>query len=135
VTTRSRILPDGEFGDDSSGCELGKIGLQTRCRRIPMLSEHERRVLNELEADLSAVATGWRSRVRQVVRACRLPVLLLALAAIVAVTAAALLPGTAALAVAIPLAVGTGWTGSGVVRRCGLLLSLQLAVRRRRKRT
>lgn len=100
-----------------------------------MLSEHERRVLNELEADLSAVATGWRSRVRQVVRACRLPVLLLALAAIVAVTAAALLPGTAALAVAIPLAVGTGWTGSGVVRRRGLLLSLRMALRRRRNRT
>ena len=97
-----------------------------------MLSEHERKVLNELEADLSAVATGWRGRARQVVRACPLPLLLLALAAIVAVTADALMPAAAALAVAIPLAVSTGWTASGVARRRGLLLSLRMAVRRRR---
>lgn len=97
-----------------------------------MLSEHERKVLNELEADLSAVATGWRSRVRQVVRACPLPVLLLALAAIVAVTADALMPAGAAMAVSVPLAVATGWTASGVVRRRGLLLSLRVALRRRR---
>jgi len=100
-----------------------------------MLSEHERKVLNELEADLSAVATGWRDRVRQVVRGCRLPVLLLALAAIVAVTSATLMPPAAALAVAIPLAVGTGWTASGVARRRGLLLSLRVAMRRRRARS
>lgn len=97
-----------------------------------MLSEHERRVLNELEADLSTVATGWRGRARQVAGACLLPVLLLALAAIVAVTADALMPAAAALAVAIPLAVSTGWTASGVVRRRGLLLSLRMAFRRRR---
>jgi hypothetical protein len=97
-----------------------------------MLSEHERKVLNELEADLSSVATGWRGRSRQAVRACPLPVLLLALAAIVAVTAAALMPPAAALAVAIPLAVATGWAASGVVRRRGVLLSLRKAVRRRR---
>jgi Protein of unknown function (DUF3040) len=97
-----------------------------------MLSEHERKVLNELEADLSAVASGWRSRVRQVVRACLLPVLLLALAAIVAVTADTLMPAGAAMAVAVPLAVATGWTASGVVRRRGMLLSLRTALRRRR---
>ena len=100
-----------------------------------MLSEHERKVLNELEADLSAVATGWRDRGRQVVRGGRLPVLLLARAAIVAVTSATLMPPTAALAVAIPLAVGTGWTASGVARRRGLLLSLRVAMRRRRARS
>lgn len=97
-----------------------------------MLSEHERKVLNELEADLSAIVIGWRGRARQLARACLLPVLLLALAAIVAVTADALMPSGAALAVAIPLAVSTGWTASGVVRRRGLLLSLRMAMRRRR---
>jgi hypothetical protein len=99
-----------------------------------MLSEHERKVLSELEADLSAVATGWRGRARQVVRACPLPVLLFALAAIVAVTSATLMPPAAALAVAIPLAVAIGWTASGVTRRRGLLLSLRVAMRRRRAR-
>jgi len=97
-----------------------------------MLSEHERKVLNELEADLSAVATGWRGRGRRVLRACPLPVLLLALAAIVAVTADTLMPAAAALAVSIPLAVAIGWTASGVVRRRGVLLSLRMALRRRR---
>jgi hypothetical protein len=97
-----------------------------------MLSEHERKVLNELEADLSAVTTGWRARARRLLRACPLPVLLIALAAIVAVTADTLMPATAALAVAIPVGVATGWTASGVVRRRGLLLSLRVAFRRRR---
>lgn len=97
-----------------------------------MLSEHERKVLNELEADLSAVVTGWRGRACQAARACRLPLLLLALAAVVAVTAAALMPPAAALAAAIPLAMATGWSACGVARRRGLLLSVRLAVRRRR---
>lgn len=97
-----------------------------------MLSEHERKVLNELEADLSAVVTGWRGRTCQALRACRLPLLLLALAAVVAVTAAALMPPGAALAAAIPLAMATGWAASGVVRRRGLLLSVRMAVRRHR---
>jgi hypothetical protein len=100
-----------------------------------MLSEHERKVLSELEADLKAVATGWRGRARRGLRAGRLPVLLVALAALVAVTAAALMPAAPALAVAIPLAMAAGWTSSGVVRRRGLLLRLRMAVRRGRPRS
>jgi len=97
-----------------------------------MLSEHERRVLNELESDLAAAGHSRRARSIAAITACRLPLLVSMLATIMGVAAAGVVQAIAATALSIPAAAAAGWLAAGTARRHGLGLRFRIARTRRR---
>jgi uncharacterized protein involved in response to NO len=91
-----------------------------------MLSNYERRVLNEIEVDL----TRKRARCSAVLRACRLPVMLCAAAAVVALSAVRTVSGVPETLLALMLGVIIGWLLVSVVR--GRILGPRIRRRLRR---
>lgn len=77
-----------------------------------MLSNYERRVLNEIEVDL----TRRRTRSRTAIKAGRLPMALLALFAVIGLSATAILPAVMASLLAAAFGVVVGWLLVNVVR-------------------
>ena len=99
-----------------------------------MLSEHERRVLRELELNLSSMATdAWP---RRAARAARLPIAVAGLVTVLCLAGVAVLPSGAALALTVVFAMMTGWLMRQKMARAGwflLIRRLRSRVRRRAK--
>jgi hypothetical protein len=77
-----------------------------------MLSNYERRVLNEIEVDLTR-----RAKWRVALRAFRLPLALLAASAVVALSAATVVSGMTGSLLTLVLGVIIGWLLVSIVRR------------------
>ena len=93
-----------------------------------MLSNYERRVLNQLEGELA----HQRTRTASTLRACRLPIASLALAALIYLSVTAPLPRlTSSLAIAV-LGVTVGWLLVSAYRRHILGPRIRLRLRRAR---
>lgn len=97
-----------------------------------MLSEHERRVLREMELNLSSMATdAWPRRIAQ---AARLPTAMAGLITVVCLAEVAALPFGAALTLAVVLALITGWQLRRTMARAGWFLRIRLLRKMRRAR-
>jgi hypothetical protein len=78
-----------------------------------MLSNYERRVLNEIEVDFARRRAKWRG----VLRASRLPLTLLAASAVVALSAARVVSGLTGSLLTLVLGMIIGWLLVSIVRR------------------
>jgi hypothetical protein len=86
-------------------------------RSVTVLSEHERRVLREIELNLSSMAAdAWP---RRVARAARLPTVTAGLVTVLCLAGVAAPPSGAALALTVVLALMTGWQLRRTTARAG----------------
>ena len=98
-----------------------------------MLSEHERRVLREMELTLGSMATdAWPPRVA---RAARLPTATAGLITVLCLAGVAALPFGAALTLTVVLAMITGWQLRRTMAHSGWFLRIRLYRMRRMRRT
>lgn len=88
-----------------------------------MLSEHERRVLRELELNLNSMATdAWP---RRVARAARLPIAAAGLVTVLCLAGVAALPSGVALTLTVLFGLITGWQLRRTMARAGWFLRMR----------